>query len=361
MAGAWPDSSELFVLPDMMLASLGFRRAVGLLFGVGCTLSACSGNTSGGGSDAQQAQPTQRSLVQPPPPLDLCGPFQLEYDLAIARDACPEVGCDCFGYLPVSTARGCVVGLDCSAVCSSGVGSSDWVACATYACQDDADCASGVCVLSEGASAGMCGEGSTGSRCANEGDCPGEERCVAVDEAGGWTCVRAYEGSPCNKDEHCAGSHCVRWSGSYLGACSAGLKDSACLTSSDCQAGLACHQQRCGDGSYFSSCTKDDDCARRLCVQGTCTEGNDGDGCNSDGDCDSSICVHGSTCVSGEVDAYCSEDDDCHSGRCAANNYGNACTDGKPGAKCLAHEDCLSGVCQDLPVDYVPARFLSCL
>ncbi len=278
-----------------------------------------------------------------------------------AADTCPEVGCDCFGYFPVSTAKGCVVGLDCSAVCLPDVSSADWFFCATNACQVDADCGSGVCVLPDGASVGTCAEGAAGSRCANQDDCPGEERCVAMDEAGGWTCVRAYEGSPCNQDEDCAGSHCLLRSGSYLGACSGGLMDSACLTSGDCRAGLACHEQRCSDGSYWSSCTRDEDCANGLCVRGTCTEGNPGDACNGDQDCTSSICIAGSTCSSGELDAYCSDDDDCDSGRCAVNNYGSACTDGAPGAKCLANEDCLSGVCQGLPLDYVPAGFLSCL
>jgi hypothetical protein len=286
--------------------------------------------------------------VELPYPDDTCESLHLEFDRGLDPASCPPVGCDCgrLQTLSFPTARGCLISLDCSAVCAAP-NPDFWPDCALFECLEDADCIIGSwrCFVPPGRKQGRCGQ--PGVDCIDAGDCTEGSSCVAVDPKGTRHCVVPGDRSSCNRDEHCPdGAHCVLYEDYPIGSCTTGELQTACSADDDCGAGLVCGANACSDGKHESSCTSDDDCDTGTCRWETCVDGRDQDYCDQDGDCRSGICVYGIRCSDGAIDEGCEYDTDCQSGICAGDNGGSACTDGASGSKCLVDADCASGACR---------------
>jgi hypothetical protein len=279
--------------------------------------------------------------------VDDCDALNLQFDVEQTSD-CPSLHCDCFppDGLIFPTRRGCVVDLDCAEACSQPHTAFGYL-CVQTSCSSDEECpdAGARCLIPPGHDHGLCDDG--GDACVQDSDCASDSICVVTEVVGTRRCETRMNGSSCNDDGQCANAKCARPSDSFIGVCSDGRRRDRCFVDHDCGAGLLCLAEFCSDGSYGSTCERDDECASNNCPSGTCLDGRDGDHCTEDSDCRSGICVDDrQSCASGEVDAICGLDSDCKSGLCAYDPFGSACTEGELGSKCVNDADCLAGKCR---------------
>lgn len=201
-------------------------------------------------------------------------------------------------------------------------------------CKSDDNCASGLCRLPEGASAGSCVSGERGASCLDDSDCSSGLHCSQS------TCYSGEVGQNCDAPEDCQSKLCVG------NVCRGGELGSVCLEGAHCQSGK-CYGGRCVSGGLLSPCGTAADCRDELrCARNVCSDGSAGSPCYSTSDCAVRSCVRGS-CRAGVNGDICEAPEDCESGRCAnpAGVEPGECTSGAKGSYCIGSLNCESASC----------------
>lgn len=202
-------------------------------------------------------------------------------------------------------------------------------------CKFNAHCASGHCRITNATDAtGDCVSGKAGSPCVDVGDCGDGLHCTGstcfTNEVGQscendaqcasgictyGLCRMGELGSLCMDDGDCAASFCVN------ARCASGTLLAPCTDVGDCKGGLACSHALCSDGSVGMPCASDAECSVHACAIGACSEGKNGGDCDQDSDCLSNRCadpagVEYGACTSGNPGSHCEYAANCKSNSC---------------------------------------------
>lgn len=190
------------------------------------------------------------------------------------------------------------------------------------ACNDKADCISGICQTSL---ANLCSLGTVGS--------------------------------PCDKEQECAKGFKCSTIGKNI--CTPGTMYSYCDDGTECQAGLKCFGKITGSEGLFAlfqvnvclphdfvplGCRANDDCAGGYCnsyMGNFCTDGSAGSPCDSGEECKTGFCVN-NACTTGETGNVCFHQEDCKNGRCYRKGGLGFCVSGLLGSPCDGNDDCSS-------------------
>jgi hypothetical protein len=226
------------------------------------------------------------------------------------------------------------------------------------ACVENAECASGVCVV------GICTTPvGNGLPCGGDGACQSGHccagtcrACCAKADCGaglgcyGYTCRKGDDGEACVEGAECAG-----------GICNAGLCVTRKANGQSCGGDIGCQSNHCCAGTCRESCAKADCPAGLGCYGNTCKKGDDGDQCVEGAECAGGICSGGYCYTAKPNGSSCSINAGCASGRCCGNVcreccekshcpvglgcYGQTCRKGNNGEACSTSDECGSGLC----------------
>ncbi|MBM4319681.1 MAG: hypothetical protein FJ125_06910, partial [Deltaproteobacteria bacterium] len=167
--------------------------------------------------------------------------------------------------------------------------------------------------------------------CAQDGDCPEEQRC------NGGLCHPA-----CRDDGECGGARTCEPVGGHC------LEPERCAGPEDCNGLRSCRY----DGSCFvAQCARHADCAVGLCIEGSCAEPGYA-GCRSDEDCSPPLrCAGFGTCLPA---GPCSRDADCPEGAARCDLLTGVCRvcladdDCEPAEVCIEGRCAFSGSCEEI-------------
>jgi hypothetical protein len=329
--------------------------------------------TDAGGDAVFDGASSIASNGVPIPPLDLSRTCPHLVQIASCTDTCPRVTCDCGGTTQTFNqgciAHECIASVSCAATCALG----DQVLVAvdncygTLTCRSAAECqpAGLKCIMAPGDPIGECASGQAAAKCFTDADCKSGS-CVVM-SASIRQCQDGHAGAPCNRDANCAApQRCALPAGSFLGKCTSGTLNTACVTKADCKAPFDCMSvggiQICSSGEAGAACATAKDCNLPFCVRGTCSNGAPGDECQQDADCQMHCTRNGAAgvCTNGEMGQACPCDGpcDCAAGlHCTAGNVSNGvgpagsgagtcvAAPGPDGSFCVLDADCQSGMC----------------
>jgi hypothetical protein len=226
-------------------------------------------------------------------------------------------------------------------------------------CNRDSHCASGRCLFDAGKYVGVCADGTNGDLCFHAGDCKPGLRCLGNDVE--QQCSDGGNESLCNTVDDCQPDYsCIPVDFTLTGhQCSSGTKGARCTVDAQCSNNGFCvmdsfDKGTCNDGAVGAPCRSGSQCKSGFCGlgEGKCTTGDPGSSCYYDQDCLSGKCdgepgtgvqPH---CTDGKLGHSCRQNAQCEAGlRCSAPLRG-VCEPALPkGGQCWRDDDCQSGRC----------------
>ncbi len=186
----------------------------------------------------------------------------------------------------------------------------------------------------------------------------------ATAQAGSPGVVSAGSGELCSADEDCSGGYCVTYFATGFRACSDAREGSACNHDEQCAGQRCIHPPdseiagTCSSGNVGAFCYDDDDCQGAAhCTQNShCSSGNLGEPCGSSSDCKSQHRPEqrDRVCTAGAANDLCGVAADCESGYCFNGWKDGApatyCTTGEAGEPCTSNAGCKNDSCAyDVP------------